>query len=136
MDRIVSYIGSYFVSLNGDVDALVFAGGIGEKSTVLRKSVVEKVACLGFAIDVEKNEEPMKMNGEGGVVADISVPRESDGNDGKDGKRRKVLVCWTDEQVRLVSSFLSFLVSMRSCSELPPLFEIWRAWVIMEGRLN
>src|ERR1700710_2676893 len=31
VDRIIGYVGSYYVSLHGKVDALVFAGGIGEK---------------------------------------------------------------------------------------------------------
>ena len=32
VDRVAGFIGSYFVSLEGRVDALVFAGGIGEHS--------------------------------------------------------------------------------------------------------
>ncbi|KAL2375378.1 acetate kinase [Blastomyces gilchristii SLH14081] len=55
VDRIVGFIGNYVVKLDGHVDALVFAGGIGEKSTLLRKKVVEKCRCLGFVIDHEAN---------------------------------------------------------------------------------
>lgn len=51
VDRIVGYIGNYFVKLQGNVDALTFSGGIGEKSEDLRKAVVEKVACLGYRLD-------------------------------------------------------------------------------------
>ena len=51
VDRIVGYIGNYFVKLGGKVDALSFSGGIGEKSEDLRKTVIDKVACLGFKLD-------------------------------------------------------------------------------------
>lgn len=83
IDRIVGYVGSYFVKLDGQVDALVFAGGIGEKSALLRSRVAGKCACLGFAIDEDKNSQPGEAR-----VADI----------GKDEKLR-ILVCQTDEQV-------------------------------------
>jgi acetate kinase len=84
IDRIVGYVGNYFVKLDGQVDALVFAGGIGEKSALLRSRVVEKCACLGFTIDETKNSEPAEAS-----VVDI----------GKSGKFA-TLICQTDEAVR------------------------------------
>ena len=51
VDRIVGYVGSYYVKLGGKVDALTFSGGIGERSKDLRAAVVDKVACLGFKLD-------------------------------------------------------------------------------------
>lgn len=51
VDRITGYVGNYFVKLGGNVDALTFSGGIGERSEDLRKAVVDKVACLGFKLD-------------------------------------------------------------------------------------
>ncbi|KAG4032273.1 hypothetical protein MFRU_007g01840 [Monilinia fructicola] len=86
VDRILSYVGHYYVSLRGNVDALVFAGGIGEKSDVLRKRVVDEVRCLGFEIDAEKNAQRME-----GVVQDV----------GKEGARHRTLVCLTDEQFEM-----------------------------------
>lgn len=83
IDRIVGYVGSYFVKLDGNLDAIVFAGGIGEKSALLRQRVIDKCACLGFTIDETKNKDP----GEDRVV-DI----------GKSDKVR-TLVCQTDEEV-------------------------------------
>ena len=50
VDRIVGYIGNYYVKLGGKVDALTFSGGIGERSEDLRKVVVGKVECLGFKL--------------------------------------------------------------------------------------
>lgn len=87
VDRIIGFVGSYYVKLEGEVDALVFAGGIGEKGEKLRRRVTEAVACLGFEIDEERNG---KVGGD--VVVDI----------GKEGARHRVLVCKTDEQASLL----------------------------------
>lgn len=70
--------------MDGKVDALVFAGGIGEKATLLRRRILEKCQCLGFEIDDEKNDKVIED-----VVQDI----------GKEARHR-TLVCQTDEQVR------------------------------------
>lgn len=86
VDRIMSYIGHYYVSLHGKVDALVFAGGIGEKSAKLRQRVVEECRCLGFEIDEQKNAEEVEE-----VVTDV----------GKEGAKHKTLVCQTDEQFEM-----------------------------------
>ncbi|KAK4128336.1 acetate kinase [Parathielavia appendiculata] len=86
VDRICGFVGSYFVKLRGQVDALVFAGGIGEKSDLLRAAVVEQVKCLGFALDDEANKAKIEA-----VVQDV----------GKEGVLPKVLVCQTDEQFEM-----------------------------------
>jgi len=84
VDRIMDYIGAYYVKLGGRVDALVFAGGIGERSAELRAEVVRRSACLGFKIDEERNARA----GEGGAVVEIG---------------ERVLVCQTDEQMQMAS---------------------------------
>lgn len=91
VDRICAFVGTYYVSLRGDVDALVFAGGIGERSARLRAAVADAVRCLGFEIDATNNE----ADAGGAVVWDV-------GNKGgtKDSKHR-VLVCQTDEQFEM-----------------------------------
>jgi acetate kinase len=76
------------VKLGGKVDALVFAGGIGEQSALLRKAVVQQTRCLEFGIDDEKNNKGPA--GEDITVTDIS--RES-------SKSPRVLICQTNEQV-------------------------------------
>jgi acetate kinase len=86
VDRLVGYIGAYFVKLGGKVDALVFAGGIGEHGVSLREVVGERVKCLGFEIDGKKNE---KLGSE--VVADV----------GREGVDKRVLVCQTDEEAEM-----------------------------------
>lgn len=86
VDRICNYVGSYYVTLGGKVDALVFAGGIGEKSARLRKRVVEQCECLGFEIDMDLNGEKIEE-----VVQEVGI---------KSAKHR-VLVCQTDEQFEM-----------------------------------
>jgi acetate kinase len=86
VDRICGFIGSYFVTLRGQVDALVFAGGIGEKSDRLRAAVVDQVGCLDFTIDEKANAAKVEA-----VVQEV----------GKKGVSPRVLVCQTDEQYEM-----------------------------------
>lgn len=81
VDRILGYIGAYFVKLEGNVDALVFAGGIGEKSPELRERIGEKCNCLGFDVEKAKNE----------AIKETEVTAIG----------RKVLVVRTDEQLQM-----------------------------------
>ena len=52
--RLAKYIAAYYVPL-GDVDALVFTGGIGENSNLIREKVVSYLRGLGYRLDPEKN---------------------------------------------------------------------------------
>ncbi|KAI0077899.1 acetate and butyrate kinase [Panus rudis PR-1116 ss-1] len=97
IDRLLTYIGSYYLKLEGKVDAIVFAGGIGEKSVELRQDVVERMACFGFSINKERNANV--GNAEAGLGEDKKVVEISESWEGKEGKR--VLVCWTDEQLEM-----------------------------------
>lgn len=90
-DRILGYIGSYYLKLEGEVDALVFAGGIGEKGTKLRERIIQGTKCLGFKLDAEKNEKAASAED---VVTDIESA----------DSRHKVLVCRTDEQLQMARS--------------------------------
>jgi acetate kinase len=51
---IVHYIGAFYVDLGG-LDYLVFTGGIGEKSDMVRREVCRKLSVLGVAFDEQKN---------------------------------------------------------------------------------
>ena len=55
--RIQSYVGQMAATLGG-VDALVFAGTIGERSEEIRRLVTQKMEYLGFKLDEEKNMNP------------------------------------------------------------------------------
>lgn len=91
IDRILNYIGAYYVKLGGKVDALVFAGGIGEKSSKLRADIIARCECLGFAVDGKTNDEP----------EDTSV-FEITGS----GAKHKTLIVQTDEQVSRLSNHI------------------------------
>ncbi len=64
--RIKKYVGAYTAALGG-LDALVFTGGIGENSVLVRKKVCENMDYLGIIIDDQLNEN---VNGE----CEISTP--------------------------------------------------------------
>jgi acetate kinase len=53
--RVKKYIGSYIAVL-GEVDAIVFTGGIGEHSSIVRAKVCENMLSLGLEIDTSKND--------------------------------------------------------------------------------
>ena len=88
-DRVLGYIGSYYVKCHGQVDAIVFAGGVGERSSPLRKRIIDSIDFLGFSIDEVKNNNPEDKS-----VVDISGNTEG----------HKTLIVQTDEEV--CSSFL------------------------------
>ena len=53
--RVKKYVGSYIAVLGG-VDAIVFTGGIGENSNLIRKLVMEGMEYCGAKIDLAKND--------------------------------------------------------------------------------
>ncbi len=53
--RVKKYVGSYIAVLGG-VDAIVFTGGIGENSKLIRKLVMEGMEYCGAKIDLAKND--------------------------------------------------------------------------------
>ena len=57
--RLRKYIGAYAAAMNG-VDTIVFTGGIGENSPVVRGAVCENLTYLGVELDRKKNENREK----------------------------------------------------------------------------
>ncbi|AWK15237.1 acetate kinase [Candidatus Fukatsuia symbiotica] len=53
--RLAKYIGAYSALMAGRLDAVIFTGGIGENSGLVRELTLNKLALLGFAVDSEKN---------------------------------------------------------------------------------
>jgi acetate kinase len=84
--RIKKYIGAYASVMNG-VDAIVFTGGIGENSDVVRRQVCQEMEYLGIAYDEDANMEHVPWNKE-----PRSTPHLSTGP-------TKVLVIATDEEL-------------------------------------
>ncbi|RIA92751.1 acetate kinase [Glomus cerebriforme] len=98
INRIVNYIGSYFVVLEGNVSALIFTGGIGENSKELRETVVEKVKCLGFMnVDKEKNKSVEELFKSGRDIVDISS---------ETNEKFRVLAIETDEEKEMVCQLI------------------------------
>lgn len=62
--RAKKYIGSYIATLNG-VDAIIFTGGIGENSTLIRSKILSDMDSLGIEIDEAKN----KLSGENPLIS-------------------------------------------------------------------
>jgi acetate kinase len=79
--RIRKYIGAYCAVL-GSVDAIVFTGGIGENSAVVRRLACTGLEPLGIALDEPRNQAAT------GAVAEIH----------REGARVKALVVRTDEE--------------------------------------
>ncbi len=63
--RLAKYIASYTVPL-GRLDAVVFTGGIGENSDIIRKKVLELVSIFNFQVDDERNLAA--RFGNGGII--------------------------------------------------------------------
>ena len=89
VDRIYDFVGAYYLKLSGEVDAVVFSGGIGERGVELRQTVIKKMGCIGFALDEGRNAG---VDNEDGLVVDIGMNKRD----------HRVLVCRTDEQVRIL----------------------------------
>lgn len=67
--RVKKYVGSYIAVLGG-VDAIVFTGGIGEHSSIVRQMVMENMEYCGAKFDEKKNKE--YSSGIGYINADDS----------------------------------------------------------------
>ncbi|KID56716.1 acetate kinase [Pseudoalteromonas luteoviolacea] len=70
--RLAKQIASFAVPLGG-IDALVFTGGIGENSDVIRASVVNQLSFLGFELNNERNLAA-RFGSEGVITEDSSNP--------------------------------------------------------------
>ena len=79
--RIKKYIGAYCAVL-GRLDAIVFTGGIGENSVLVRSMVCSGLDHMGISLDEARNAVAS------GNVAEIQA----------DGAAVKVLVIQTDEE--------------------------------------
>lgn len=67
-NSIRQYIGAYLAILNG-ADAIVFTGGIGENSKLIRSAVCREMEWAGIKLDPERN---LNVSGESKISADDS----------------------------------------------------------------
>ena len=68
-DSILRYVGSYYAELGG-LDYLVFTGGIGENSAVVREKICTRLAHMGIDFDPERNAA---LKGEG-IISKAGSP--------------------------------------------------------------
>jgi acetate kinase len=87
--RVRKYVGAYLAEMGG-ADALIFTGGIGENSPVIRERICGGLAWLGVTLDLEKNSSTIGKEGE------ITVP----------GARLKVFVIPTNEELLIARDTL------------------------------
>jgi acetate kinase len=92
--RVKKYLGAYSAAL-GRVDAVVFTGGIGENSAVVRQKVCAGLENLGIVLDESDNEHVA------GTEALIS----------REGSQVAVLVIPTDEETEIARQTMAVIAS-------------------------
>lgn len=92
--RIQQSIGQMAASMNG-VDSIVFTGTIGERSSVIRQRIIERLSYLGLTCDVQLNDSTFEPS-----VANI----ETKGH-------KPVLVVSTDEAAEIARRATTYLTS-------------------------
>ena len=93
------YIGAYVAAMEG-IDALVFTGGIGENSALVRALACQGLSCMGIEIDRHKNQASS------GASDPVDISAEN--------SRVKVLVIPTDEERMIARQTLSAIERHRA----------------------
>lgn len=80
--RVRKYIGAYVASLGG-LDAVVFTGGIGQGSSVVRALALQGLECMGIKLEESRNNsaqgnEVMLLSAEDSRVAVLLVPTDEE----------------------------------------------------------
>jgi len=84
VERVRKYLGSYLVRLEGELDALVFTGGVGENSPRMRGMICRGLTRFGISVDPARNVQKLPAQ-------EISP----------DGSPSKVLVVPTNEELSI-----------------------------------
>ena len=92
--RIKKYIGAY-ISVLGNVDAIVFTAGAGERSYELREAALSELEFFGIEIDKERNRKAVSRNHESIISSDDS--------------KVKVFVIPTDEEIVFTEDVVAVL---------------------------
>ena len=90
---ILALIGAYLAVLDYDVDALVFAGGVGENSSYVRAEVLSGFGGIGIRLDKEANERRSREE------RDIAAP----------DSRARILIGPTNEEQVLLEDVVAIL---------------------------
>ncbi|QJC38008.1 acetate/propionate family kinase [Enterobacteriaceae endosymbiont of Donacia marginata] len=71
--RLAKYIASYSILMKEKIDAIIFTGGIGENSVLIREKTIEKLKILNIFIDHKLNNE-IKFGKTGLINTTHSIP--------------------------------------------------------------
>ena len=93
--KIRKYLGSYLAVLDYDVDAVVFAGGVGENGCDVRAEILRGFEPIGLRMDPAKNQKAVRC----GREMDISAAKS----------RIRTLVIPTNEEQVLLEDVLAIL---------------------------
>lgn len=96
--QLVKYIGGYAAAMGG-VDAIVFAGGIGENNPQYRSRVAELLGFMGVKIDEELNRKATHTSDE----YDISAP----------GAKVRMLVVPTNEELMIAKDTVELVSALK-----------------------
>ena len=61
--RARKYLGAYFALIDGAAEAVIFSGGIGENSTLVRKKILAGMEWCGLSLDPVANENVIGRDG-------------------------------------------------------------------------
>ena len=79
--RVRKYLGAYLAAMNG-ADAIVFAGGIGENSPVVRSRICSELDWLGIRVDEPANSKLVgtegRFDGDGSRVELWAIPTDEE----------------------------------------------------------
>jgi len=80
--RVRKYIGAYVASLGG-LDAVIFTGGIGQGSAVVRALALQGLECMGITLDEKRNRdakgnEVCRLSTDDSKVAVMLVPTDEE----------------------------------------------------------
>ena len=79
--RVRKYVGAYYAAL-GELHAVVFTGGVGQHSAVLRAAALDGLSRLGIVLDAQRNEarssDARLVSADGSDVAVLVVPTDEE----------------------------------------------------------
>jgi acetate kinase len=108
--RLRKYVGAYAAVLGG-IDAIVFTGGVGEHSALVRRRGLEKLEFLGVALDEPLNREA-RVDAER-PIADVAAR----------GSRVRILVLRADEERAMADAAAALIAAqppaMRTGERIP-----------------
>ena len=88
--RLRGFIGMMIASLEG-IDVLVFTGGIGEHSSLVRKETCKSLSYLGLEVDSKANDEKSKedraISGKASKVSILVIPTNEEKEIAQEGMR-------------------------------------------------